>query len=193
VSRHLLEVPNSSAYLVGLDVSTLSLCIGAEAWSRTQSKAPPLWCGGSVLELPFRNACFTNALSFVVFGHVPLRIALRELHRVLVPGGQLIFTTEGLGFWQRLWDAAPRFGAARLGLARWWLGYHLLRLGIHWREISWMRRLAGYMAYSPEILSRTLKEIGFEVEKVEVLRQYEGKPLLLGVVARKSGTDAVAT
>jgi SAM-dependent methyltransferase len=185
VGRHLLSVAGSAVGLVGIDVSMLSLCIGSEVWSRTQKTAPPLWCAASVLDLPFRDGSFTHAISFVVLGLVPLRTALRELHRVLAPGGQLIFTIEGTGFWRKLWDAAPAFGAERTGLLRWWLGRQLLRAGVQWREHPRLRRLAGLTQYSPGMLRHSLANAGFAVERIERLSDYRGRPLLLGVSARK--------
>jgi SAM-dependent methyltransferase len=186
VGRHLLCVAQPGVELVGIDLSLLSLCIGSEAWSRTQAIAPPLWCGASVLNLPFRDESFTHALSFVVLGLVPLRRALRELNRVLVPGGQLIFTVEGTGFWWKLWDAAPAFGAERIGLLRWWLGRQLLSAGVQWREIGGLRRLAGLTQYTPGMLRRALARAGFTVERIDRLADYRGRPLLLGVSAVKS-------
>jgi SAM-dependent methyltransferase len=185
VCRHLAEAAPFSTNLVGVDLSTLSLRIGTEAWTRRRDTAPPLLCGADALKLPFRSSCFTHVLSFVVLGLVPLRVALREFHRVLRPGGQLVFTIEGVGFWQECWDAAPRLSRQRLGLVRWWLGRQLLFAGIQWRGVRGISRLAGLTQYSAQILHRELRATHFEVVKIEILRQYRGKPRLLGVVARK--------
>ncbi|HUJ52612.1 MAG TPA: methyltransferase domain-containing protein [Steroidobacteraceae bacterium] len=186
VGRQLLSVAQPGAELVGIDVSLLSLSIGSEAWSRTQAIAAPLWCNASVLNLPFRDASFTHALSFVVLGLVPLRTALRELSRVLVPGGQLIFTVEGTGYWWKLWRVAPTLGRERIGLLRWWLGRQLLRTGVQWRELGGLRRLAGLTQYSPGMLRHALSSAGFAVERIDSLADYHGRPLLLGVSAVKS-------
>lgn len=185
VGREMLEVADASTRMVGVDVSMFALCLGDAIWRRTQSLPPPSWHAASILQLPFRDASFTNVMSFVVLGLVPLRAALGELRRVLMPGGQLIFTIEGPGFWKRLWDEAPPFSWKRAQLTRWWVGRQLLRCGFQWRELRGLDRLAGLVQYSRKMLLTSASQAKLQIEKLEPLTEYRGVPSLWGVVARR--------
>lgn len=179
VGRHLRRLVPGSSILAGMDFSALSLCLAAQAWSKNYVGQVPLFCCASVTEIPFSAESFDQVMSFVVLGLVPMRKALSEIWRVLKPEGELIFTIEGLGFWQKLWDEAPFFSRRRLGLARRWLGRQLLT--INWQS----RRLSTVLEYSPGTLKRFLTQQGFKISKIEVLSRYKNKPLTLGVVAHK--------
>ncbi|HZT02734.1 MAG TPA: methyltransferase domain-containing protein [Steroidobacteraceae bacterium] len=186
IGHEMLEVADANTRMVGIDISMFALCLGDAIWKRTQSLPPPSWHAASILQLPFRDAFFTNVMSFVVLGLVPLRLGLGELGRVLKPGGQLIFTIEGPGFWRRLWDESPAFGWGRAQLIRWWVGRQLLRFGFQWREIRGLDRLAGLVQYSKEMLLNSLDEADFELERLEPLTEYRGTPSLWGITATRA-------
>src|SRR5689334_11524292 len=62
----------------------------------------------STLDLPFRGGAFDVVLSTEVLEHTPDPIVgLRELTRVVAPGGRLILTTPG-----RLWQPVVRAASA---------------------------------------------------------------------------------
>ena len=59
--------------------------------------------GGSILRLPFRNACFQTVLLLHVIEHFPepLQIPLlQDAYRVLASGGTFIISTPNLGTWR---------------------------------------------------------------------------------------------
>ena len=73
-----------AAHVIGLDFSERML-------ERARRKAPELeWVQGDMLELPFEDGAFDAAtVGFGVRNVADLELALRELRRVLRPGGRL--------------------------------------------------------------------------------------------------------
>jgi SAM-dependent methyltransferase len=80
--------------IVGLDVSAAVL---AEAGKKSAALSP---AGADVRSLPFRSHSFDAVVSLSTLDHfdssADVMDALRELHRVLVPGGTLILTLDNL-------------------------------------------------------------------------------------------------
>ena len=58
---------------------------------------------GSIDALPFRSASFDAVFCYGVIFLTPWREALRELVRVLAPGGRLYVNANGLGWYKFLW------------------------------------------------------------------------------------------
>jgi len=126
--------------------------------------------------LPFADGSFDKVLFTEVLEHIPDDVAaMREVARVLAPGGTLALTTPHLGY-PFLWDPINR----TLETA----------LGVHIQTGP----LAGIWAnhvrlYSPEGLARLVTDAGLEIEEVRLLIRYcfpfihnlvygIGKPLL---------------
>ncbi|MGL4554100.1 MAG: class I SAM-dependent methyltransferase, partial [Gemmataceae bacterium] len=168
---------------VGLDVDLLALLAGASAWPA--GRPAPAWARASVLDLPFADGRFSHVVSGVTLSEVPIRAALREVARVTRPGGQLLMTAEGPGYWRAAWDRAGAVG--RLQLMRWLLANRLMRWGIDWQASRLTRRLAGQTQFDAGTLRRLAREAGFEVERCEVLNTYRGLPSLNGLSARRAG------
>jgi SAM-dependent methyltransferase len=98
-----------------------------EVWVRPDVAA-------SVLNLPFRENCFSSVLFTDVIEHLPPGTeekALREIHRCLAKGGRLILTTPNDVALFTICDAK------------------------HWVE--------GHRHYKPEIIHRLLTETGFSI------------------------------
>jgi len=100
-----------AAHVVGLDFSERML-------ERARKKAPLEWVQGDLLALPFEDASFDAAtVGFGVRNVADLPLALRELRRVLRPGGRvaILEITQPRGplrFFFHLWfeKAVPLLG-----------------------------------------------------------------------------------
>jgi ubiquinone/menaquinone biosynthesis C-methylase UbiE len=91
------------------------------------------FCQLDAATLPFRGSCFDIVVANMMFYHVEDRpAALRDIRRVLVPGGTFYATTTGREYMRELNTTACRIlevprhapSAERFGLEN---GYHLLR------------------------------------------------------------------
>lgn len=56
-------------------------------------------CQGTLDRLPYRDEGFDGVFCYGAIFFVDFRVALREFHRVLKPGGQLYFSANGLGWY----------------------------------------------------------------------------------------------
>ncbi len=87
-------VAERATQVVGLDVS---IAVLAEAGKSCAALSP---AGADVRTLPFRSHSFDAIVSLSTLDHFDTRedviASLRELHRVLVPGGTLILTLDNL-------------------------------------------------------------------------------------------------
>jgi SAM-dependent methyltransferase len=120
--------------------------------------------------LPFPDGSFDLVLGHAVLHHLPnLSRAFSEFHRVLAPGGRIVFAGEPSRFGDRL-AAAPKRGASRLAPA--------------WRRLLGARpapppgqngsaahdhdleRFVDIHAFTPAGLSRHVREAGFGEVKV---------------------------
>lgn len=98
---------------------------------------------GTLDQLPFEDASFAVAVLKHVFEHTPTpRLALRELHRVLVPGAAVFFAVPNVDYFKAI--RSPR-------TARFYCGHAA-------RE--------HFLYYSPATLGRLLEEEGFRVAGV---------------------------
>ncbi len=106
--QFLAWLKKNGARAVGLDISLGALGI-AQARMERNSERPALLCGDAQA-LPLGTGCADVVVSCETLEHVPEpRACLRELRRVLRPGGKLILTTENyLNIWglYRLYVAA---------------------------------------------------------------------------------------
>jgi SAM-dependent methyltransferase len=85
------DVPESHLFGVDVDPSILEVCRETEVPGQLRLIEPGA-------QLPFADATFGLAYAYSVFSHLSPLVALRsfgELARVLEPGGQLTFTTQG--------------------------------------------------------------------------------------------------
>lgn len=98
---------------------------------------------GDANRLPFREACFGSVLCNCALEHIPEdRAAVREMARVLQPGGRLVFTVpgprfhEGLYTYQRLLSRGEQEqAAAYLAETDRRLAHYHYRTETEWREI----------------------------------------------------------
>lgn len=184
-SAMLAFAPLRHELTVGLDIDAMALHTGAAAWGLRHGSASPTWLAADLLAMPLAPCSFDHAMSSVVLAMVPMRAALREIHRVLDDGGTLTLAIEGHGFWNEQWERASST-QEKLGLARWRLGRFLMEHGVEWQGRPGIGRLAGYTTWSPEVLCRNLEQSGFAIRDLTVLREHRGVPRLIGVHAGKA-------
>jgi SAM-dependent methyltransferase len=83
---------------LNLDVVAVDLSLDLLNVGRTRLPRPGCLVAGDLENLPFGTAVFDAAVSLNAFHHVPdMPRALREVHRVLKPGGRVIFSEPGRG------------------------------------------------------------------------------------------------
>lgn len=183
--RYLLPHADTGAHLVGVDLSAFALSAANRAWRMTMSAPPPALIAADITELPLASETCTHVTSFVVLAYTPFRRALSEFHRVLRPGGTLLFTTEGPGFLSEALQRAPRFSRHTLALSRWWLGSRLLQAGLDWQSHRALSRLSSVTLFSSSDLERLLPKCGFKIRDISILRRFRDRERLIGVVASK--------
>ena len=93
VARLAAKRVGGQGVVVGLDLNTAMLAV---ARALPQSGATITWTEASVLAMPFPDATFTVVLCQLGLQFFPDRPqALREMRRVLVPGGRLLLSVFG--------------------------------------------------------------------------------------------------
>lgn len=104
VARRVAPLVSTSGQVTGFDLNPAMLAV-AEAAAAADGLSIA-WCQGTVEVLPFQGATFDLVLCQHGLQFVPDRArALREMRRVLVPGGRLV-----VAVWQGL-DRHPGFAA----------------------------------------------------------------------------------
>jgi ubiquinone/menaquinone biosynthesis C-methylase UbiE len=94
VARLAAEQVGAQGVVVGLDLNTAMLAV-ARALPRLPG-APISWTEASVLDMPFPDATFNAVLCQLGLQFFPDRPrALREMRRVLVPGGRVLLSVFG--------------------------------------------------------------------------------------------------
>lgn len=87
--RHLLHLARAGFTVTGLDISLSGLRL-ARQWLAEEGLSAPLTQADFRYPLPLRSAAFDALLATQVIHHARLaevRLAIAEIHRVLVPGG----------------------------------------------------------------------------------------------------------
>jgi ubiquinone/menaquinone biosynthesis C-methylase UbiE len=94
VARLAADQVGAQGAVVGLDLNTAMLAVARALPS--SAGAPITWTEASVLAMPFPDASFTVVLCQLGLQFFPDRPqALREMRRVLVPGGRLLLSVFG--------------------------------------------------------------------------------------------------
>jgi ubiquinone/menaquinone biosynthesis C-methylase UbiE len=114
VARLAAQQVGRTGNVIGLDLNPGMLAMAASiAYSDPDASAPIAWREASATKMPFPDAAFDVAYCQLGLQFFPDRAAaLREMYRVLVPGGRL-----GLMVWRAI-QHSPGFGVLAAALAR---------------------------------------------------------------------------
>jgi len=82
---------------VGLDCDLVPLAL-ADRIHNDDVRNCTMFVRGDAIAMPFRDGAFSHVLSRVSLNYLPQPRALREMTRVLAPGGYLALRIEALGF-----------------------------------------------------------------------------------------------
>jgi ubiquinone/menaquinone biosynthesis C-methylase UbiE len=153
---------------VGIDISLKDVLLAAKGKKYKKTECV------DARSMRFRDNSFNSVLSVSVLEHIPkVREVLKEVYRVLRPGGKLLFTVPGAIFSREL------------------LGYKLgKRLGFEWLANGYQQTVnhvfKHYNLWTDKHWRKELRRIGFKVKEcrgivpLEVFRLWElGLPFAL--------------
>lgn len=133
----------------GAEVTSMDL--GEGLLAQVRKKCRSTCVVGSVLDMPFADATFDVVISSEVIEHVPAPLdAVREMHRVLKPGGLLVLTTPNKRWFFLIWLANKLKLRPYQGLENW----------VSWRT-----------------LKHTVQDLGFEIERMQGIHLF---PFVIG-------------
>ena len=95
--RHVVHLVKQGFRSLGLDISPTGLHL-AQAWMREEGHEPEFILGDTRQPLPLRDDSIEGVFSVQVIHHARIaavRLAIREIWRVLVPGGLAFVTVSG--------------------------------------------------------------------------------------------------
>ena len=135
---------------------------------------------GSAEALPAANDSLDGCLLDQVIQFTDVPVALREIHRVLRPGGCVLIATQGAGY--ALYTMISRQGKGRLFGLRVMVNAAMFRL--------FGKRLPGWwgdsLAFTANHLSHLIRTVGFEVEATAEGRRFGTLGTFIYVKACKS-------
>ncbi|MBV9122150.1 MAG: class I SAM-dependent methyltransferase [Planctomycetes bacterium] len=176
---------NGPAERVGLDIDLEGLAFGHRL-AALEGQALQL-VRGTIYALPFRDASFTHVICRGVLNYVHQRRALRELTRVLQPGGVLYLRVE------RAWYDLMRIGYAQ-SLREFVCRHRDLALGLVHTLTGWQPEPGGRFRGGRAVsrggqVRRRLRQAGCEVFRVEPSSQttrFLGVPTQTTLFVRKN-------
>ena len=140
-------------FVVGVDISGRILSIAHGNVASRGNLASVHFAASNLERLPFAEDSFDGALCIQVIEHLlDERAGLRELHRVLCPGGQLVISTDNHD------NVVTRCLAVPARLVRALLGRPDWKFPFPHRD------------YRQAVFAALVSEVGFEVERSETYR-----------------------
>jgi SAM-dependent methyltransferase len=166
---------------IGLDIDLEALAFGCRlAESHGESIR---FVRGSAYRIPFRDDRFSHVICRIALNYVHQRRALREMVRVLRPGGFLYCSLEGLGFDLQFLSQARTAAQVLCRLRDLFYGLTLALIAVQPAPGS---RLTGGRAFGTLRRSgRFLSHTGCDVVHAEATTRYWGLPVLVELTARK--------
>ncbi len=176
VARILRDRLGGAARLTGLDINAGML-------AKAKSIAPDIeWCEGNASALPFADRSFEVVLAQQVLQFVPDRqAALREIRRVLVPGGRLIASTWRPRSHQPLPDALGLIAEKHLGPG------NDKRWSLDGDELRALAETAGFIDLKLETVSLEERHTAFPVQASTAAAGYTNiDPQVLAAIEAES-------
>lgn len=140
----------------GVDPAVAALALGRTLTDRVQFAA----AGGE--DLPFAGATFDLVFSRVALPYMNIPVALREMHRVLKPGGTVWLSLHPPRFALRTMARAVRAGNVKAALYPVYMLLNGLLLHLADRQVQWPFGRRGYeSAQTRSGIRRALERAGF--------------------------------
>lgn len=175
------RVAHSGASIVGIDLSPELL---ARARGRLNGLTNVRLARGDAEALPFPEARFDVVYGSSVLHHLELEAALREAHRVLRPGGRIVFAEPNIvnpmvafmfhfGLTKRYFGVSPD----EMAFSRFRAGRVLRRVGF----VAWAVQPFDFLhpATPPAWIER-IARLGKQLERLPLLREIAGSLLIMG-------------
>ena len=173
VTRLAAERVGSDGRVVGLDINAAMLSVARQF---APVGAGVEWLEASALEMPFPDASFDIVLCQHGLQQFPDRSAvLREIHRLLVPGGRL-----GLCVWSRI-EGSPGMAALAEALER------------HAGAEAATNRRAPFALGDPDHLRALVEDAGFRDVDVRTVVETARFPSPEALVANQLGATPLST
>jgi SAM-dependent methyltransferase len=173
--------PYQPAERVGFDIDLEALAFGCRL---AESRGDTIYfVRASAYQIPFPDKRFSHVVCRIALNYLHQARALREMVRVLQPGGHLYCSVEGPGFDI---DFLRQARTATQVLCRLRDVFYGLILALAGVQPTPGNRLTGGRAFATvRRCSRTLKRAGCEVIRAEVNASRLGMPMGFDLVARK--------
>jgi SAM-dependent methyltransferase len=175
------RVARSGAAIVGLDLSEDLL---AKARARMSPFANVVLARGNAEALPYPEASFDVVYGSSVLHHLDLDAALREAHRVLRPGGRIVFAEPNainpqLVLLFRIKRLRERFGVSpdELAFSRW--RAHAALTGAGFADVQ-VTPYDFLHPSTPRALVAAVARVSLLLERVPLLREIAGSLLIRG-------------
>jgi ubiquinone/menaquinone biosynthesis C-methylase UbiE len=177
IPRKIVNTNPKNIQIVGLDINETMLRAGrAEIHPQHLNREISLTCGDAML-LPYADHSFDLLVSGLASHHMDIPVMLKEMRRVLKPGGQLSIIDVGTS---PFWELPIIRGLARIFAFTYFLFKENLTRA--WAEVDSAVNLR-----TPEGWDQDLKTAGFQqVEINKLLSKYRWAPEPLSIRSIKS-------
>jgi len=170
----------SGARVVAVDLSLTLLARVCAKLGQATSGGPQLLCADAE-RLPFKDASFDVVYGSSILHHLDLSVALRSVHRVLRPGGQLVFAEPNL--------LNPHVALQFRVFPREWSGFSPDEQAFTRFRARRLAQEAGFVDVSsepydflhplvPEPLADVVAALSLWLERVPILREIAGSQLI---------------